>query len=141
MPTFNECGNIITLLEKIEAALPSVAWEVVFVDDNSHDGTQEVVVERCRVDPRIRMLRRIGRRGLSSAVVEGILSTSASYIAVIDADMQHDERLLMQMLQSLRRAEADLAVGTRYAGNGGVGEGTPVGVLSVGWLHGSPRLW
>ena len=122
VPTFNERENVIPLLEKIEEALPDVAWEVVFVDDDSKDDTAAAVIERCRIDPRVRLLRRIGRRGLSSAVVEGILSTWTPYVAVIDADMQHDERLLKKMLESLRSGEADLVVGTRYAGDGGVGD-------------------
>ncbi len=122
VPTFNERDNIIPLLEKIEAALPDVAWEAVFVDDDSKDGTPDAVTERCRVDSRVRIVRRIGRRGLSSAVVEGILSTSTPYVAVIDADMQHDERILGNMLASLRAGEADLAVGSRYTGDGGFGD-------------------
>ena len=122
VPTFNECDNVTPLLEKIEEALTGVAWEVVFVDDDLRDGTAAAVIERSRTDTRVRILRRIGRRGLSSAVVEGILSTVTPYIAVIDADMQHDERLLKQMLESLRSGELDLVVGTRYAGDGGVGD-------------------
>lgn len=122
VPTFNECDNIVPLLDKIEAALPGIAWEAVFVDDESKDGTPAVITERCRTDPRVRIIRRIGRRGLSSAVVEGILSTSTPYIAVIDADMQHDERILRTMLASLEAGEADLAVGTRYASDGGFGD-------------------
>ena len=122
VPTFNECDNIVPLLDKIEAALPGIAWEAVFVDDESKDGTPAVITERCRIDPRVRIIRRIGRRGLSSAVVEGILSTSTPYVAVIDADMQHDERILRTMLASLEAGEADLAVGTRYASDGGFGD-------------------
>ena len=122
VPTFNERDNVIPLLDKIEAALGGIAWEAVFVDDDSQDRTPEIIAKRSRIDPRVRMLRRIGRRGLSSAVVEGILSTSTPYVAVIDADLQHDERLLAQMLECLRSGEADLAVGTRYAGDGGVGD-------------------
>lgn len=122
VPTFNERDNVIPLLDKIEAALAGIAWETVFVDDNSQDRTPEIIAKRSRIDPRVRMLRRFGRRGLSSAVVEGILSTSTPYVAVIDADLQHDERLLAQMLECLRSGEADLAVGTRYAGDGGVGD-------------------
>jgi dolichol-phosphate mannosyltransferase len=122
VPTFNERDNVLPLLDKIEAALPGVAWEVVFVDDDSKDGTPAVVAGRCRADPRVRMIRRIGRRGLSSAVVEGILATSTPYVAVIDADMQHDERILNAMLTSLRAGEADLAVGSRYAEDGGFGD-------------------
>ncbi len=122
VPTFNERDNVIPLLEKLEAALAGIGWEAVFVDDDSKDGTPTAITERARADTRVRILRRIGRRGLSSAVVEGILSTTAPYVAVIDADMQHDEQLLRQMLATLRAGEADLAVGTRYAGGGGVGD-------------------
>ncbi len=122
VPTFNERENVIPLLEKLSQALAGVAWEVVFVDDDLTDGTDAVVSERSCTDTRVRILRRIGRRGLSSAVVEGILSTTSPYVAVIDADMQHDERLLKRMLESLRSSETDLVVGTRYAGDGGVGD-------------------
>lgn len=122
IPTFNERDNIIPLLDKIEATLRGLAWEVVFVDDDSSDGTPQRIIERCRVDPRIRLIRRIGRRGLSSAVVEGIMSCSTPYIAVMDADLQHDERLLAGMLDTLRSGEADLVVGSRYVDQGGVGD-------------------
>src|SRR6185369_17323270 len=89
-----EAANIEALLTKIEPALAGVRWEVIFVDDDSQDRTRDVALQRCRIDPRVRLIHRIGRRGLSSAVVEGILSSSTRYVAVIDADMQHDERLL-----------------------------------------------
>jgi dolichol-phosphate mannosyltransferase len=122
VPTLNEADNIEPLLAKIETALQGVRWEIIFVDDDSQDRTRDTILERCRVDPRVRLIHRVGRRGLSSAVVEGILSTSTPYVAVIDADMQHDERLLKPMLDAVRNGEADLAVGTRYAGEGGVGD-------------------
>src|SRR5262245_8262128 len=122
VPTLNEAPNIEALLTKIETALAGVRWEVIFVDDDSQDRTRDIVLQRCRIDPRVRLIHRIGRRGLSSAVVEGILSTSTPYVAVIDADMQHDERLLRPMLEAVRNGEADLAIGTRYAKEGGVGD-------------------
>lgn len=121
IPTFNECENVPLLLQKIEAALPGIAWEAVFIDDDSSDGTIEVLRSISRKDPRVRSLQRLGRRGLSSAVVEGILSTSAPYVAVMDADLQHDERLLKQMLDVLRNDDADIVVGSRYVGAGSVG--------------------
>jgi dolichol-phosphate mannosyltransferase len=124
VPTLNEAANIEALLAKIETALAGVRWEVIFVDDDSKDHTRDIVLHRCRIDPRVRLIHRIGRRGLSSAVVEGILSSSTRYVAVIDADMQHDERLLRPMLEAIQRGECDLAVGTRYAGEGGVGDWT-----------------
>jgi dolichol-phosphate mannosyltransferase len=120
IPTFNEAANIGPLLEGLEAALEGVNWEAVFVDDDSPDGTSELLTKVCRSNPRVRSLRRIGRRGLASAVCEGILSTSTPYVAVIDGDMQHDERLLPQMLEVLRKGDADLVVGSRYTGNGSV---------------------
>src|SRR5262249_19580509 len=123
-PTLNEAANIEALLAKIDSALAGVRWEIIFVDDDSQDRTRDIVLQRCRVDPRVRLIHRIGRRGLSSAVVEGILTSSTYYVAVIDADMQHDERVLRPMLEALQRGECDLAVGTRYAGDGGVGDWT-----------------
>src|SRR5262245_64886501 len=103
VPTLNEAANIEALLSRIETALAGVRWEVIFVDDDSQDRTRDIVLQRCRIDPRVRLIHRIGRRGLSSAVVEGILSSSTRYVAVIDADMQHDERLLRPMLESVQR--------------------------------------
>jgi dolichol-phosphate mannosyltransferase len=122
VPTFNEHDNIIPLLEKIEDALPGISWEVIFVDDDSADGSAALLHKICRSDLRVRVVRRIGRRGLSSAVAEGILSTSTPYVAVIDADMQHDEKLLKSMLVALREHQADIVVGSRYLELGSFGE-------------------
>ena len=122
VPTFNERDNIAPLLQKLAEALPGIRWEVVFVDDDSTDGTVAALEQACRADRRVRSVRRLGRRGLASAVVEGIQSSFAPYIAVMDADMQHDERLLAQMLEMLRRDEADIVVGSRYAAEGGLGD-------------------
>lgn len=122
LPTFNEVANIEPILEKIDAALPGVAWEVVFVDDDSADGTYKAVMEAATSRPQVRLIRRIGRRGLSSAVIEGALTSMAPFIAVMDADMQHDETVLMNMLEELRAGQADLVIGTRYTGDGGVGD-------------------
>ena len=90
VPTFNERDNVTTLFRRLEATLAGVNWEVVFVDDNSPDGTWDVVRSLARQDSRVRCIRRIGRRGLSGACIEGILATSAPCAAVIDADLQHD---------------------------------------------------
>ncbi len=122
VPTLNERENIMPLLEKIEAALPGVAWEVIFVDDDSTDGTADTVRALARRDPRVRCLQRLARRGLSTACIEGVLASSSIYIAVMDADMQHDERLLPQMLKALKSGACDVAVGSRYVPGGGVGD-------------------
>src|SRR5262245_31615259 len=114
VPTFNERDNVPKLYRKLEAALGGIAWEVIFVDDNSADGTWKLVQELARQDGRVRCIRRIGRRGLSGACIEGILSSSAPYAAVMDADLQHDETRLPKMLSLLRSGQAELVVGSRY---------------------------
>lgn len=121
IPTFNETANIRALLEKLSVVLAGYSWEAIFVDDNSPDGTSDLVREIGRGTARVRVLQRIGRRGLSSAVIEGMLATSAPVLAVIDADMQHDEAILPALVKAVASGEADLAVGTRYAEGGGLG--------------------
>src|SRR5258706_7289967 len=118
VPTFNERDNVTTLFRRLEAALAGVSWEVIFVDDNSPDGTWDVVRALAREDSRVRCIRRVGRRGLSGACIEGILASSAPYAAVIDADLQHDETQLPNMLAVLQGGEADLVVGSRYIEGG-----------------------
>ncbi|WP_027576438.1 glycosyltransferase family 2 protein [Bradyrhizobium sp. WSM1743] len=114
VPTFNERDNVTVLYRRLEATFANVAWEVVFVDDNSPDGTWDVVRALAQRDSRVRCVRRIGRRGLSGACIEGILASSAPYVAVIDADLQHDETQLPKMLLLLASDQADLVVGSRY---------------------------
>jgi len=121
VPTLNERDNIVLFLEQLELALAGVAWEVIFVDDDSPDGTADAVRSIARHDGRVRCLQRIGRRGLSTACVEGVLASASPYVAVIDADLQHDERLLPKMLETLKNETCDLAVGSRYVEGGGVG--------------------
>lgn len=118
VPTFNERDNVLVLFARLDAALQGVAWEAIFVDDNSPDGTWEVVKDLARRDPRARALRRIGRRGLAGACIEGCLASSAAYVTVIDADLQHDETRLPVMLAKLRAGEADIAIGSRYVEGG-----------------------
>lgn len=118
VPTFNERENVVTLFDRLGAALPGVAWEAIFVDDNSPDGTWDVVRRLGERDPRARCVRRIGRRGLSGACIEGILASSAPCVAVIDADLQHDETQLARMLALIESGAADLVVGSRYIEGG-----------------------
>jgi dolichol-phosphate mannosyltransferase len=118
VPTFNERDNVTALYRKLDATLKGIAWEVVFVDDNSPDGTWDVVRALARRDGRVRCLRRIGRRGLSGACIEGILASSAPFAAVIDADLQHDETQLTKMLSLLQSGEAELVIGSRYVEGG-----------------------
>jgi dolichol-phosphate mannosyltransferase len=118
VPTFNERDNVTKLYRKLEATLKGIAWEVVYVDDNSPDDTWQVVRELARQDGRVRCIRRIGRRGLSGACIEGILASCAPFAAVMDADLQHDETQLPKMLALLQSGTAELVVGSRYVEGG-----------------------
>ena len=122
IPTFEERGNVPILLERFGRVLDGIAYEVVVVDDDSCDGTGEEVSALARKDPRVRCIRRVGRRGLSGACLEGILSSTAPVVAVMDADLQHDETLLPRMLAEIR-AGADLAIGSRYVVEGAAAGG------------------
>jgi dolichol-phosphate mannosyltransferase len=118
VPTFNERANVPVLVERLRSLLAPCDWEVVFVDDNSPDGTAAVARTIGETDSRIRCIHRIGRRGLAGACLEGMLGNQARYIAVMDADLQHDERLLVAMLDRLRAGGVDLVVASRYLGGG-----------------------
>ena len=126
VPCYNERANIAPMVASLETALTGIAWEVVFVDDDSPDGTTDAARDLARTDRRVRCIRRVGRRGLSSAVIEGALSSSADFIAVLDGDLQHDETRIPIMLQSLANG-ADLAVGSRHVDGGdALGLGSPL---------------
>ena len=122
IPTFNEKDNIAPLLDLLISALRGINWEVIFADDNSPDDTSLVVAQIARNDRRVRCLHRIGRRGLSTACIEGVLASTAPYFAVMDADLQHDERLLAAMLETLKGESYDVVVGSRYVAGGTVGQ-------------------
>lgn len=122
VPTYNERANIALLITSVARVLDGLDWEIIVVDDDSPDRTFEEVRRIAATDPRVRCLRRVGRRGLSSAVIEGALSASGDAIAVMDADFQHDERILAAMYDKLCDSRADVVVATRYDGEGGVGD-------------------
>jgi len=122
IPTFNERENVPLLVERLDRVLSGIAWEALFVDDDSPDGTAEAVRELSRLHPNVRGIQRLGRRGLASACVEGILACASPYVAVMDADLQHDESLLPQMLAALREEPIDIVVGSRFVPGGTVGE-------------------
>ena len=133
VPTLNERDNIVPLVELLDTALAGIAWEVIFVDDDSRDDTAAAVRAMARRDGRVRCLQRIGRRGLSTACIEGALASAAPYCAVIDADLQHDETVLPRMLEALRTGSYDLAIGSRYSAGGDLGElsGRRVGISKL----------
>ncbi|WP_132736837.1 glycosyltransferase family 2 protein [Sphingomonas sp. PP-F2F-A104-K0414] len=122
IPTFNEKANVPTLIAKLDQALAGRNWEAIFVDDDSPDGTADAAREIARLDKRVRVIQRIGRRGLSSACIEGMCATAAPVVAVIDGDLQHDETLLPAMLDLLKDSETDVAIGSRFVSGGCTGE-------------------
>ncbi len=122
VPTYNERSNIAPLLDSVRAAFGDIPWEMIIVDDDSPDHTFSEVARLAREEPRLRCLRRVGRRGLSSAVIEGALVANGGVIAVMDADFQHDERILGPMFDTLTGTGADLVVASRYIEGGGIGD-------------------
>ena len=122
IPTLNEVGNVEPLLAKLGFALAGIDWEAIFVDDGSSDGTPELLTSIAQANRRVRMIRRVGRRGLSSAVVEGALASTTPVIAVIDADLQHDERILPDLYRAIADDDHELAIGTRYMSGGSTGD-------------------
>ena len=130
IPSYNERDNMAPLVDSIRTALSDVAWEMIVVDDDSPDGTFDEVARLARDEPRLRCLRSVGRRGLSTAVIEGALVANGAVVAVMDADFQHDERILLPMYEKLISTDADLVVASRYAQGGGVG----------GWDAGRARM-
>jgi dolichol-phosphate mannosyltransferase len=131
LPTYNERENLPILVERIARVLEGEDWEILIVDDNSPDGTADVARSLGENDRRVRCIRRIGRRGLAGACLEGLLATQARHVAVMDADMQHDETLLSAMLAKLRGDDVDLVVASRYL------EGAPSSGLSKRRAHAS----
>ena len=145
VPTLNEAGNILALHEKLKAVLgPVPDWELIVVDDDSRDGTPDLVDGAAAAGENIRCLRRIGRGGLSSAVIEGCLATAAANIVVMDADLQHDEAVIPAMLERLAEPGCDLVVATRYAEGGSTGDwnrtrraGSTAATRLAQWLTGA----
>lgn len=121
-PAYNERANIRPLVAAVALALEGISWEIVIVDDDSPDGTAQEAFALAHEGYPVRCIRRVGRRGLASAVVEGALAASGHFIAVIDADMQHDERVLPQMLAILQAKEADVVIGSRHVDGGSIGD-------------------
>lgn len=122
IPTYCERANVNEVVHRLRNVLTGIRWEAIFVDDDSPDGTAKAVQDIGLKDVHVRCVHRLGRRGLAGACIEGMLASSAPHIAVMDADLQHDETILPKMLQYLREGSAELVVATRYGGAGSIGE-------------------
>ena len=125
VPTYQEFANIPVLFERIKTALNGLPWEMIIVDDDSPDGTSGVAFALAAEDHRLRCLRRVHRSGLAGAVIEGWLSSSADFVAVLDGDLQHDETKIPLMYQALAVDAIDLAIGARVSGGVGYGPLSP----------------
>jgi dolichol-phosphate mannosyltransferase len=121
IPTLNEANNILPLIERLEAVLRGTSWLAIVIDDDSEDGTYDVVRTVALEKSHIKVVRRIGRRGLSSACIEGMTMAKSPYIAVLDADLQHDEHLLRPMLAMIDGNQADLVAASRFLPGGSIG--------------------
>ena len=121
IPTFNEARNVPVLYRMLVDALEGVSWEVIFVDDDSPDGTSDIARELALTDARVRVIQRLGRRGLSSACIEGMLASASPYVAVMDGDLQHEETFLPDMLKALKRSDTGIVVASRTVGEGSFG--------------------
>jgi dolichol-phosphate mannosyltransferase len=124
VPTFNEADNVAGIVASLDAALAGIRYEIIFVDDWSRDGTADRIAALSVGRSDIRVIRRFDRRGLSSAVIEGMMATMAPVVAVIDGDGQHDERLLPRLFALVHNGAADVAIGSRYCQNGSTGDWT-----------------
>lgn len=120
VPSYNELKNIAILLKKLASLLHELQYEIIVVDDNSPDKTWDKVATLSKQDSRIRLLRRFDRRGLSSAILEGFSTARGKYICVLDADMQHDETKILDMIEEMDRLNAEIVVGSRKVAGGGV---------------------
>ncbi len=114
IPTFKERHNVAQIVDRLRRVLADYNWEVIFADDDSPDGTAALVRTIGERDNRVRCVRRIGRRGLAGACIEAMLTSQARYVAVMDADLQHDEALLANMVDRMRKGDVDLVAATRY---------------------------
>jgi dolichol-phosphate mannosyltransferase len=122
VPAFNERSNVQPMVDALAHVLKGIDYEVIFVDDDSPDGTAALGRAIAQTDSRVRVIQRIRRKGLASAVVEGMMASSAPYQAVIDGDMQHDESILPQMLARIKEQQLDLVIGSRNIEGGSMGE-------------------
>ena len=117
-PTYNEAKNIKPFILALKTSLKDFKdYEIIFVDDNSSDKTYKIVKDFSKIYRNVRCIRRIGRRGLSSAVIEGALSSSADLLLIMDADLQHDEKKIPIMLRLLKAQDLDMVIGSRFLDN------------------------
>ena len=112
LPTFNERKNILTLLDGLLKLSNSYEIELIVLDDSSTDGTSSAVRELAKKDRRIRLINRLGRAGLSSAIKEGCLCATGEILAIMDTDGQHEVRSVANGLKKLIEDKLDFVTGS-----------------------------
>ena len=123
IPTYNEKDNILKILGMLKKVLKSITHEIIFVDDNSPDGTSAVVKDCMKTSSKIRLIHRIGRKGLAGAVIEGIFAADSDLVAVMDCDLQHDETKLLEMINLFSKNKSlDIVIGSRFTETGEISE-------------------
>jgi len=114
LPTYNERGNIEPLLEQLLPLQQHYNLEILVVDDDSADGTAELVRQLAHREPRLRLIRRVGRSGLASAIKEGLLDATGDVALVMDSDGQHEPASVQRAVDTLLQGDLDLVVGSRF---------------------------
>lgn len=125
-PTYNEVDNVIPFIERVKSTLSDLDWEIVFVDDNSADGTALRVFDYAANEPRVRAIIRLNDRGLAKSTIQGMLSARGELLCVMDADGQHDVAVIAQMIERLRQDDLDIVSAARR-----LNEGEPLDGLSA----------
>ncbi len=115
LPTYNEKDTICPLIGQLIGLKNSFSLEILVVDDDSSDGTAELVRQLAREEPCIRLIRRLGRSGLASAIKEGLMDATGDVALVMDSDGQHEPASVYQALHTLIRGDLDLVIGSRFA--------------------------
>ena len=123
IPTYNEKDNIFRILERLKKVLKSITYEIIFIDDNSPDGTAAVIKDCIKNSSKIHLIHRIGRKGLAGAVIEGVFAANADLVAVMDCDLQHDETKLLDMIDLFSKNNSlDIVIGSRFTETGEISE-------------------
>lgn len=122
LPTYNEAGNVVKAVQCAATALAGIPHEIIVADDDSPDKTWEVAAKAFEGDATVKVIRRTENRGLYPAVIEGFRAASGKYLAVMDADLQHDESILPKLLEAAQQRGVALAIGSRYVDGGGLGQ-------------------
>ena len=114
IPTFNEVKNIIPLLKNLISLINNFEYEIIIVDDDSPDGTAEEINKYMKLNQKIKLITRLGRSGLSSAIKEGLIFAQGKYLLVLDGDGQHDPSFVLDMLKEIKDSQSDLVIGSRF---------------------------